>query len=180
MQLRVAGVRAQRVLVGGQRRVQLTARGEGRRPGFEVRHAAPCSAGAGRAHPSGETGSEETESANRPGPARCRDRSDTGSSKVESGHCCACWRRSVEGELEPRATCPCCLRRSLPEPGAFSVCPVCLWENTGSREPERYSGRPIRSANSRADALTAPGLEVPGGAGRVTRSGRARAPPGSA
>jgi hypothetical protein len=32
-----------------------------------------------------------------------------------------------------RATCPCCGHRSLPDgPGAYEVCPVCLWEDDGT------------------------------------------------
>lgn len=40
-----------------------------------------------------------------------------------------------------RATCPCCGYRTLPEPAAYEVCPVCLWEDDGGIQPtERHGG----------------------------------------
>ncbi len=48
------------------------------------------------------------------------------------------------GEVE-RATCPCCGYRTLPESGAYEVCPVCLWEDDGfvsTEEPDVWRGGP--------------------------------------
>jgi hypothetical protein len=42
-----------------------------------------------------------------------------------------------------RATCPCCGHRSLPAgPGAYEVCPVCLWEDDGTPEGPYGVGGP--------------------------------------
>lgn len=42
-----------------------------------------------------------------------------------------------------RATCPCCGHRSLPAgPGAFEVCPICLWEDDGTPDGPYGVGGP--------------------------------------
>ena len=44
-----------------------------------------------------------------------------------------------------RATCPCCGHRTLPEAGAYDVCPVCLWEDDGAvstRQPSKWTDGP--------------------------------------
>lgn len=37
--------------------------------------------------------------------------------------------------------CPCCHYKTLPqgEDGSYSICPVCFWENDGTRNQEQYS-----------------------------------------
>jgi hypothetical protein len=38
------------------------------------------------------------------------------------------------GAMPTRVACPCCGYRTLPDgPGAYEVCPVCLWEDDGAR-----------------------------------------------
>lgn len=45
--------------------------------------------------------------------------------------------------MSDRATCPCCGHRSLPEgPGAYEVCPVCLWEDDGAPDGPYGVGGP--------------------------------------
>jgi hypothetical protein len=46
----------------------------------------------------------------------------------------------VEGQIEPMATCPCCLYQSIEERGQYFICKVCFWEDDGSDEPNHYSG----------------------------------------
>lgn len=42
-----------------------------------------------------------------------------------------------------RATCPCCGHRSLPDgPGAYELCPVCLWEDDGTPDGPYGVGGP--------------------------------------
>jgi len=49
-------------------------------------------------------------------------------------------REAVDGDIEELAACPCCGYRSLRERGAYEVCPVCFWEDDGTKEPDRISG----------------------------------------
>lgn len=45
--------------------------------------------------------------------------------------------------MATRATCPCCGHRSLPEgPGAYEICPVCLWEDDGTPDGPYGVGGP--------------------------------------
>ena len=40
-----------------------------------------------------------------------------------------------------KSRCPCCNYKTLPkgEYGAYSICPVCFWENDGIESAEEYS-----------------------------------------
>lgn len=43
------------------------------------------------------------------------------------GHCC-----DYVGMAQPaKNLCPCCGYRTLPERGAYEICPVCFWEDDG-------------------------------------------------
>ena len=46
----------------------------------------------------------------------------------------------VVGEPELLEVCPCCLYRTLDEPGQYDICPVCFWEDDGQRKLDAYSG----------------------------------------
>ena len=45
----------------------------------------------------------------------------------------------VEGLLEKLYSCPCCEFKTLPRKGEYDICPVCLWEDDGSTNPNSYS-----------------------------------------
>jgi hypothetical protein len=47
---------------------------------------------------------------------------------------------TVTGDREPLLPCPCCGYRTLARRGEYDICPVCFWEDTGSDDPERFSG----------------------------------------
>lgn len=46
----------------------------------------------------------------------------------------------VVGEVERLLACPCCSYLTLRERGAYSICPVCFWEDDGNDEPTHESG----------------------------------------
>jgi hypothetical protein len=46
----------------------------------------------------------------------------------------------IEGEKESLFPCPCCGYETLSRYGEYDICPVCFWEDTGSQDPEHYSG----------------------------------------
>lgn len=46
----------------------------------------------------------------------------------------------IEGEKEALYPCPCCGYETLSLYGEYEICPVCFWEDSGTRNPEQYSG----------------------------------------
>lgn len=51
-----------------------------------------------------------------------------------------CGDIAVVGYPEPMEACPCCRCLAIPRRGEYDVCPVCGWEDTGSDDPDVYSG----------------------------------------
>jgi len=47
---------------------------------------------------------------------------------------------TVDGAVEVLAACPCCRFRTLDERGAYDICQVCFWQDTGSDDPDIHSG----------------------------------------
>ncbi|WP_282705073.1 CPCC family cysteine-rich protein, partial [Paenibacillus riograndensis] len=47
--------------------------------------------------------------------------------------------QEVEGLPEELYSCPCCEFKTLPTKGEYDICPVCFWEDDGSRDPSHYS-----------------------------------------
>lgn len=45
----------------------------------------------------------------------------------------------VVGEPEKLLPCPCCGYRTLPGKGDYDICPVCFWEDDGTKDPAAYS-----------------------------------------
>lgn len=46
----------------------------------------------------------------------------------------------VEGSGPRRLACPCCGYETLVERGAYEICRVCFWEDTGSDDLDTFSG----------------------------------------
>ncbi|MCE3202031.1 CPCC family cysteine-rich protein [Paenibacillus sonchi] len=47
--------------------------------------------------------------------------------------------QEVEGLPEELYSCPCCEFKTLATKGEYDICPVCFWEDDGSRDPSHYS-----------------------------------------